>query len=414
MRHIYTSLDIGSNTIKIVVCELYQNRLNLLCNVSYKSKGIKKGLITNYDLAYKSVSEAFGRVEEILGIKIKKVITSVPSFNAEYSVIKGAIKIDNDDNIITSDDIIKCLENAVKNYPYTLREMVTVLPIDYTVDDEAFIKNPKGLKCENFGCRAVLVTTPKKNVYSVISLLENMGIEVVDISLNNIGDMYAFNNKEIEDKIGAIINIGSEITDISLFNKGILVKSSILNMGSKNIDSDISYIYKLDIPTSNKLKMKFALAHSKNASNSDVIEVKTSYDELIKINQFELSEVVMSRIYEILEEAKKELNLLTSKKIDYIIITGGTSNMQDFEYVVKDVFGESASIGNVKMLGLRNNIYSSCIGNIIYFLSRLKLKSKNYSMVSDEDAYQISLLSSKKINSSDSILGKVFDYFFSE
>ena len=32
----------------------------------------------------------------------------------------------------------------------------------------------------------------------------------------------------------------------------------------------------------------------------------------------------------------------------------------------------------------------------------------------DEDAYQISLLSSKKINSSDSILGKVFDYFFSE
>ena len=409
MRHIYTSLDIGSSSIKIVVCELYQNKLNLLCNVSYKSRGIKKGLITNYDLAYKSISEAFNKVEDILGIKIKKVIASVPSFNAEYSVIKGAIKIDNDDEIITSKDIIKCLESAVKNYPYTLREMVTVLPIDYTVDDTAFIKNPKGLKGSNLGCRAVLVTTPKKNVYSVISLLENLGIEVDDI-----GDMYAFNNKDIDEKIGAIINIGSEITDISLFNKSILVKSSIINMGSKNIDSDISYMYKLDIPTANKLKLKFSLAHSKNASMNDIIEVKNSYDEAIKISQFELSEIVMSRLIEILDESKKELNLLTSKKIDYIIITGGTSNMQDFEYVVSDIFGPSASIGNVRMLGIRDNIYSSCIGNIIYFLSRLKLKNKNYSMVSEEDAYQISLLNSKKINSSDSVLGKVFDYFFSE
>ena len=192
MRHIYTSLDIGSNTIKIVVCELYQNKLNLLCNVSSKSRGIKKGLITNYDLAYKSVSDAFDKVEELLGIKIKKVITSIPSFNAEYSVIKGAIKIENDDDIITSKDVIKCLEVAVKNYPYTLREMVTIIPIDYTVDDEAFIKDPKGLKCENFGCRAVLVTTPKKNVYSVIkpTVINNVefmnNLEQYDLLLSEI------------------------------------------------------------------------------------------------------------------------------------------------------------------------------------------------------------------------------------
>lgn len=29
MKHIYASLDIGSDTIKLVVCELYQNKLNL-------------------------------------------------------------------------------------------------------------------------------------------------------------------------------------------------------------------------------------------------------------------------------------------------------------------------------------------------------------------------------------------------
>ena len=55
MKHIYTSLDIGSDTIKIVVCELHQNKLNLLAASSFKSKGIKKGLITDVELATESI-----------------------------------------------------------------------------------------------------------------------------------------------------------------------------------------------------------------------------------------------------------------------------------------------------------------------------------------------------------------------
>ena len=414
MKHIYTSLDIGSDTIKIVVCELHQNKLNLLAASSFKSKGIKKGLITDVELATESVKGALLEVEEMLGIKIKKVITSVPSFNAEYSIIKGNVRINNEEGIVTSNDVIKTLEIAAKTQPYSLREMVTILPIDYTVDDKAFIKDPKGMKCSSLGCRAVLVTTPKKNVYSVIGLLESIGVEVVDITLNNIGDLYSFNNKVFEDKVGAIINIGSEITDVSLYNKSILVKSSIVNMGGKNIDNDISYMYKVDIPTAKNLKLKFALAHKKNASVNDIIEVKSAIDANLKINQFELSEVVQSRLEEILSEAKKEINLLTSRKIDYIIIIGGTSNMPGIEYVVRDVFGDNANIGNVKMLGIRDNIYSSCIGNIVHFISKLKLKEQDYSMISDNEAYQMTAVNSRKLSASDSALGKIFGFFFSE
>ena len=47
MKHVYTSIDIGSDTVKIAVCELYKNKLNLLAASSVKSKGIKKGLITD-------------------------------------------------------------------------------------------------------------------------------------------------------------------------------------------------------------------------------------------------------------------------------------------------------------------------------------------------------------------------------
>jgi len=235
MKHIYASLDIGSDTIKLVVCELYQNKLNLLAASSFKSKGIKKGLITDVNLATQSIRGAFSEIEGKLGINIKKVITSVPAFNAEYSIVKGAIDVTNEDGIVTGDDIVKVLESSIRGSQSNAREMVTILPIDYSLDNKAFIKNPKGMSGSHLGCRAVYVTVPKKNVYSVIGLLEEMGIEVIDISLNNIGNINSFNSKKFESQIGAVIDIGDEITDVSLYNKGILVKSSIVNMGGKNM-----------------------------------------------------------------------------------------------------------------------------------------------------------------------------------
>ena len=414
MKHIYTSIDFGSDTIKIVVAELFQNKINLLASTSTKSKGIKKGLITDVDLALESVRNAINETEELLGLKIKKVIASVPSFNVEYSIIKGDIKLNSEQSVVTTDDILNSLEVAVRSVQFNMREMITILPVDYTLDNTAFIKNPLGMKGTTLGCKAVLVTVPKKNVYSVVTLLEKLGIEVVDISINNLGDLYSFNTKDFENQTGAIINIGSDITSVSIYNKSILLKSSIINIGGMNIDNDISYMYKVDQKTASKLKLKFALGHKKNASVNDIIEVKNVQDEAIKINQFEISEIVMSRTEEILNEAKKEINLLTSKKIDYIIITGGTSNITNFEYVARDVFGENASIGNVKVLGIRDNIYSACIGNLVYFINKLKLKNQNYSMISDNEMYQITSFATRKLNTSDSMLGKLFGYFFSE
>ena len=106
MKHIYTSIDIGSDAIKIVVAELYQNKINLLASTSTASKGIKKGLIVDFDQALESVRNALNDIESMLGLKIKKAIASIPSFNAEYSIIKGDIKINNEESTVTHEDVL--------------------------------------------------------------------------------------------------------------------------------------------------------------------------------------------------------------------------------------------------------------------------------------------------------------------
>lgn len=412
MKHIYTSLDIGSDSIKIVVCELYQNKLNLLASSSVKSKGVKKGLITNVEEVASSIRHAIDDVEEILNISIDKVIVSVPSYATDYAVVKGEVEIKNENSIVSYDDIKEVLDVAIQSKKLDENELIAILPVDFKVDERKGLKDPINIHGNKLSVRAILVSTQKKYIYSVIGLLDSMGIETVDISTNGIGDIHAFMSKDIESSVGVTINIGSETTIVSLYNHGIVIKNSIINMGGKHVTNDISYMYKTDNQTADDLKLHFALAHKRNASTSDMYEIKTEYDDELKINQFEISEVVSSRIEEILNLAKKEINILTSKRIDYIIITGGTSNMADIEYVANDVFGRNVSIGNIKLVGIRDNKYSSCVGNIVYFINKLKLKGQNYSMVNDSDASKLASIRKgfQEINNKE-MLEKLIEYF---
>lgn len=415
MKHIFSSIDIGSDTVKIVVCELYNNKLHLLAASSVKSKGIKKGLITNVNDATVSIKKAFNEVESMLGIKIKKVIASVPSYFAEFTKISGEVKITDEDGIVSSDDVVNLFQVAMKDRLKQHQEMVTIMPIDFKLDDTEGISVPIGLVGRNLKTRAILASVPRKNIYSVVSILDSIGIEVVDVMLGSIGDIYSYKTKELESKVGAVINIGSETTTVSLYNKGIVVKNSVIGLGGKSIDNDIAYMYKIDLKEATKIKEKFALAHKKHASTSDFYEVESATGENIKISQYEVSEIVESRIEEILELGKKEINILTNREVEYIIITGGVSNMAHIEYVADEIFNKKAIIGNIRLVGLRNNIYSTAFGNIIYFINKLKLKGKSYTMVGSSDMEDLSSVRKNTTNTSnETMLERVFGYFFGE
>jgi cell division protein FtsA len=401
VRHIYTSVDIGTDTTKVVVTELYKGKLNLLAASSTKSEGIKKGLITDVNKASLSLKKAISEVQEMLGFRIKKVLVNVPSYFADFSKIEGSIKIA-ENEVISGEHISKVLENAVSNSSFD-KEIVSIIPIDFGVDSQTGIKDPKGFTGNTLSVRAVVSLVPKKNIYSVVSLIDSIGLEVSDISLNGIGDINAFKNKEIDSKLGAIVNIGYETTNVSIYNKGIIIKNSIIGMGGKNIDNDLSYMYKIDMALATRVKEKFAYAHRNYANKVEFYNV----NETDKINQYEVTDVVMSRIEEILTLAKKEINLLANRKMDYVIITGGVSNMEGFSSICEDVFGKDVRLGTVNIIGIRNNKYSSAIGNVVYYINHLKLLGKINSAENEIGRDLINV-------TEESMLSKVFGYFFGD
>lgn len=409
MRKIYTSVDLGSDSIKVLVGEVYNNRLCVLATSTVKSKGIKKGLIVDANEALATIRDAISEVEGKLSISINKVIANVPSYYANFDIVNAEILKSDDDLRINGSDIFKVLQVAVKSKMKKDREFVTIIPINFTVDDKKNIKDPKNLIGRKLGVKGMLVTTPLKNVQSIVSIFQSLNIDVIDMSFGSIADYEEFKNNATDKGISAVINIGYDITTVSLFNKGIIINSEIIQIGSKNIDNDISYVFKTDKKTSQKLKENFAVAHKKFARVNEVKEIITSNKDIINITQYDISQVVMSRLTEILKLAKKQTYLLTNREISYIIITGGVSELPGMSHLVDEIFGNIAKIGNIDTIGIRNNKYSTVSGLIKCFNSKLELRDKEYSMVELDDSDD----TNRKRKLEDSgVLNKVFGYFF--
>jgi len=180
LRHIYTCVDIGSDTIKVVVCELYHGRYNLLATSCVPSKGIRKGLITDVNEAKHALRQAFSKAEAMLGFKITKTIAIIPSYYSDFNMLKGSLNILNEDLTIKGKDVIDVLQESMKGQHQETKEMLTIIPIDFTLDS-GVTKEPLGKKSSTLSARSIMVSTPKKNIYSVVTLLSSIGIEVVDI-----------------------------------------------------------------------------------------------------------------------------------------------------------------------------------------------------------------------------------------
>ncbi len=410
MKQIITSLDIGSDTLKLVVAEMYNKRLNVLACSEVKSKGVKKGIIVNPELAFQSLEEAFKRCEEILEIKIKNVIVCVPAYYAEFELSEGYTSITRENGLINGEDIVRALQASVYNKVPANKELISIMPVEYIINETDVVKDPKNIQASRLTIKSVLSLAPKKNVYAIVSLLDNMGIKVSDISFNSLGDYNEFRTDDMEELQGAIINIGDEKTEVSIINKDVLIATQILEIGGKDIDKDIMYAYNIDRNTAIDLKENFALAHKTNASSNEMSEVMKKDGLKVKVNQYEITEIVYTKLKEILELSKKQINLLTKKENRYIIITGGTTELKDTKEVIEEVFGKLGILGEVKELGVRNNKYSSALGIIKCYYRKLSFRKKKASTMSEEE--QEIIFNNKKKNINNTVLGKIFGYFF--
>ena len=412
MRKIMSSLDIGYASIKLIVAEINKKKLYVLTSSIVNNDAVKKDMTIDYDILEGIIKKLLSDAKEKLGIEIKKTLLTIPTDSASFTINRARIDIKNEDNLITVDDMIKVVNLSGKNVVQDNMELVNITPLYYTLDDSSKTDIPVNTFGRSLEVKSIITSSSKDDVYKYLRVLDNLGVSVVDISYDVVGNYFAFKSDDMDTTCGIIIDIGYLSTSISVYNKGVLVNTLKIKVGSLNVLKDISYVYKISLDSAKEVYKKLGLGSSKNANNLEKIELKDNNGDKLIINQVNLSEIIESRVQEILSMAKKQINTLTKRQISYIICTGGIANIGDFDLNVLEIFGKNARIGYINTIGIRDTRYASTFGLIKWYDYNAKLKNYDYSILNLEEQEEFSKEESEAKTSSNSIIGKVFDYFF--
>ena len=382
----YTSVDLGSHSIKIVVSRKVDDKYYVLASTNVRSEGIKRGLIRDKELALKSLKEAVDNINKDLGTKISKVLLSFPLYNLNTTIESGEVEIE---GTATGEDIRNVIKKTVQDNVDSSLEVIYLEPIVFEVDGGIQVVDPKGLETKYLKVRLAVSTIEKSVLYEYLELFQEAGLSVDDLVYGIVCDYIESATRDINKSLGAVVNIGYSKTEVAIFNKGIMLKGEMLPIGSRKIDKDISYIYKVEREVARNLKENFASCSFNYADKYDDIEVTNLSGERIKINQFEISQVVEARLKEIIKSVKSEVNDLTNREISYIIVTGGITNMSGFPYLLEEEFDIEKIICNITPIGIRSNIYSTSMGLIKYMDKKMSFREIDYSMFSKDEENKI-------------------------
>ena len=187
MAHIYTGLDIGNGYIKVIVVNANLNKYYVLATTSVKTNGLKKNVIYDEKKLKNSLITAIKNTEEKIGMKIREVILCLPANRASMTIEHGLVNIKGDR--VRGRDVSNVFEDTILDSYDNTRELVSCLPISFTVDDEASVSNPIDEEGEKLFMKGVVATSPKNEIYPFIDIVRSLGLNITDIVYNIQADI---------------------------------------------------------------------------------------------------------------------------------------------------------------------------------------------------------------------------------
>lgn len=385
-RNIYAGIDIGGDAIKIVVLEHVGDEFYNLASSKTPSEGLLRGLINNSEEGRVNLKErlksALNSINKELGFPLTKAIITIPANESDFFIVDGGDDILGIDQIVTDDDIKRLHKNCLSGKISLAEQLVFFKPLSYKLDNK-LVQDPIGMIGNRLFFKGLVATVPKEHLYPFFNLFDQLGIEVVGMNFSLVGDFLT--DTEHDNYLTGIINIGKDIIELGLFNKGILFQSDYIKLGSQNIDKDISLAYNVHSKEARELKEKFGLALRRKAEIDEERIVETIDGGTVSVKQLDLSRLIELRLTELLRLSEEKLKKMTNKKINKIIVTGGVTNLKYFSDLVNQIYIKGVKVIEIKILGLRDNSYSSIIGVVKDFALKMEKADRNYSMFNQEE-----------------------------
>ncbi len=374
MNETILAIDIGSTKICAIIAEIEGDRIQIIGHGISRSQGVKKGVITNIELASKSIKKAINDAKRISGSTISTATISISNAYAKSLNSTGIV------NIPHKDISIKEIERVIHTAQYNANvpneyDVVHVLPYNFKVDEQDFIEDPYGMNASRMEVDVNIIMTQKSSLSNLKKAVRSAGVDIEGVVLIGYASAIATMGEDEKELGVAVIDMGGQTSNMIIHSGNSIRYNDFLSVGSNHITNDLSMALHTPLQVAENVKKRHANLLN---SSTDIIELPVIGDEENR-NEVSLEivhSVILARVEEALMILAKSLDksLLKEQIGSGIILTGGMTKLKGMRELAQAIFDgmpvriaqpEDKDIGGL-FDELKDPAFSTVIGLLLY------------------------------------------------
>lgn len=367
-QEIIVSLDIGTTSIKVVVAENINGRVNIIGVGNEKSRGLSRGVIVDIDETVLSIQNAIQQAERKANVKINEVVVGIPSNQLAIEECHGMIAVANDNREITAQDVDNVIAAAkVRSVPPE-REIISVIPEEFIVDGFNGIRDPRGMIGVRLELYARLLTGPKTIIHNIKRCVEKAGLKINELILQPQAISSVALSPDEREFGTVIIDMGGGQTSASIIYDNQLKYSFVDQEGGDFVTKDISIILNASLDTAERIKREYGYAIASQTSEDEYFPVETvGKKEPVRVDEHYLAEIIQARLDQIFETVYDDLEQVDALDLPGgFVITGGAASLPGVIELAEKYFGKQVRLFVPDQMGMRNPIYTTSMGLVSY------------------------------------------------
>jgi len=332
------AIDIGSTKICAIIAEIEGERVQILGHGISKSQGIKKGAITNIELASKSIKKAINDAKRIAGSNITSATVSISNAYAKSLNSTGIVNIPHKD--ISIKEINRVMQTALYNANVPNEyEVIHVLPYNFRVDDQDFIEDPFGMNASRMEVDVNIIMTQKSNLSNLKKAVRSAGVEIDGIVLSGYASAIAVTDEDEKELGVAVIDLGGQTSNLVIHVGNSIRYNDFLGVGSNHITNDLSMALHTPLQIAENVKIRHG---NLIETSNEVIELPIIGDEENRngVSLEIVHSVIFARVEEALMILEKSLEKSALKEQigAGIILTGGMTKLKGIRELAQSIF----------------------------------------------------------------------------
>ena len=364
----YVGLDIVTTSVKVVVAEYIDSQMNIIGVGNAKSEGINRGIIVDIDKTVQAIQRAVRQAEEKAGIQIKGVSVGLPANMLEVENCQGMIAVNGDSKEITDEDVRNVASAALVRSIPPERQIVSILPQDFTVDGFEGIKDPRGMIGVRLEMYGLLFTGPKTIIHNIRKCVENAGLIVNEMVITPLALTESILSDGEKDFGTIVIDMGGGQTTTAVMHDKQLKFTNLDQEGGEFVTKDISIVLNTSFNNAEALKINYGDAYPERTSPDEEFPVDViGQSEPVKVDERYLSEIISARMEQIFNKAKDALDQIEALELPGgVVLTGGAASLPGVVDLAQEIFGVNVKLYVPNHMGLRNPVFTNVISIVDY------------------------------------------------